>query len=326
MAEQGNHKIFTVTAAEFEQVALEIYQEQVRNNAVYGEFVRALGVNPGSVHRITQIPFLPVRFFKSRFVQTGDFKPAAIFESSGTTGMVSSRHLVKDLSVYEESFTRGFERVYGPVSRYCLLGLLPSYLERGHSSLVYMVDQLIKKSGHPQSGFYAGEYAKLHETLKQMEQKGQPTLLIGVTYALLDFAAQYSLPLKHTIIMETGGMKGRREELIRPEVHALLQRSFSVDAVHSEYGMTELLSQAYSTGQGLFHCPPWMKVLVRDEEDPFRVLETGSGIINIIDLANRHSCAFIATDDAGKCRADGSFEVLGRVDGSDLRGCSLLLL
>ncbi|MBI5373738.1 MAG: acyl transferase [Sphingobacteriales bacterium] len=326
MPGQENHKIFGITSVEFEPVALEIFHEQYRKNAVYGEFVKALGVDPGSVRSVTRIPFLPVRFFKSRAVQTGDFKPAAIFESSGTTGMASSSHLVKDLSVYEESFTRGFERVYGPVSRFCILGLLPSYLERGNSSLVYMVDQLVKQSGHPQSGFYAGEYAKLYETLKQLEQKGQPTLLIGVTYALLDFAAQYSLPLKHTIIMETGGMKGRREELIRPEVHALLQQSFPVDAIHSEYGMTELLSQAYSTGGGLFRCPPWMKVLVRDEEDPFRVLETGSGIVNIIDLANLHSCAFIATDDAGKCHADGSFEILGRVDGSDLRGCSLLLV
>ncbi|MBI3138800.1 MAG: acyl transferase [Sphingobacteriales bacterium] len=326
MPEQGNHKILGISSAEFEPLALAIFREQCRMNAVYGEFIRTLGVDPVAVRSITQIPFLPVRFFKSRAVQTGDFKPAAIFESSGTTGMVSSRHLVKDLSVYEESFTRGFELVYGPVSRYCLLGLLPSYLERGHSSLVYMVDQLVKKSGHPQSGFYAGDYAKLYKVLRQLEQDGQATLLIGVTYALLDFAAQYSLPLKHTILMETGGMKGRREEMIRPEVHALLQKSFSVDAVHSEYGMTELLSQAYSTGSGVFRCPPWMKVLVRDEEDPFRVLETGSGIINIIDLANLHSCAFIATDDAGKCRADGSFEVLGRVDGSDLRGCSLLLV
>lgn len=323
---QENHKIFNTGEIGFEARALEIFQYQLNNNAVYGAFVKALGTDTSRVKSLARIPFLPVRFFKSLEVKTGDFEPEILFESSGTTGMINSRHLVKDLSLYRESFTRGLELFYGPASEYCIIGLLPSYLERGNSSLVFMVGELIRQSGHPQSGFYLNEFDKLAMVLQELENRQQKTLLIGVSFALLDFAQQYPIPLKHTIIMETGGMKGRRKELIRPELHAMLKASFSVPVVHSEYGMTELLSQAYSKGEGIYQCPPWMKILLRDDEDPLRVIASGSGVVNVIDLANIHSCSFIATDDAGKVFPDGSFEILGRVDGSDMRGCSLLVI
>lgn len=323
---QGNHKIFGTGDSGFEALALDIFQFQLKNNAVYQAYVNALGTDPSRVSSIDRIPYLPVRFFKSKEVKTGEFEPEVIFESSGTTGMVSSRHQVKDLSLYRESFTRGFELFYGPASAYCIIGLLPSYLERDNSSLVLMVDELIRRSNQPESGFYLDDFNKLAGVLRDLEARQQPTLLIGVSFALLDFAEQYKMPLKHTILMETGGMKGRRKELIRPELHAILREAFSVPAVHSEYGMTELLSQAYSKGEGIYHCPPWMKVLVRDDEDPLHVMQTGAGVVNIIDLANIHSCSFIATDDAGRVHADGSFEILGRVDGSDMRGCSLLVV
>jgi hypothetical protein len=323
-----------------------------------------LGIKPGSITTVEQIPFLPIRFFKSHEIKTTAFEPGAIFESSGTSGYINSHHLVKDISLYEDSFTRGFELFYGPVKDYCIIGLLPSYLERKGSSLVYMVEKLINLSEHPQSGFYLDEYEKLFAILNELsartpseEKRQQKTLLIGVTFALLDFAEKYfpdsyREPLRHTIVMETGGMKGRREEMIRQEVHAILKRSFSLDHIHSEYGMTEILSQAYSKGDGIFYCPPWMKIFMRDEEDPLNVqslvfsreslagsqiqgnrlmtndsrLTTLTGAINIIDLANIYSCSFIATDDVGKLYKDGSFEVLGRMDGSDLRGCSLMVV
>jgi phenylacetate-coenzyme A ligase PaaK-like adenylate-forming protein len=321
---QWNHKIFGVKKGDFEALALEVFRFQSTNNQIYKAYLEALKVNPLSVKELKQIPFLPIRFFKSHSVQTTSFEPGAVFESSGTTSSINSRHFVKDIELYEESFIRGFEMFYGPAKEYCILGLLPSYLERKNSSLVYMVDKLIQLSEHPQSGFYLDEYVKLFSILSELEKRKQKIVLIGVTFALLDFAEKYSLPLKHTIIMETGGMKGRRDEVIRLQVHDSLKKSFGVSVIHSEYGMTELLSQAYSKGKGVFNCPPWMKVMVRDEEDPLLVKEQDSGVINIIDLANIYSCSFIATDDAGKINADGSFEVLGRIDGSDLRGCSLM--
>jgi hypothetical protein len=227
--------------------------------------------------------------------------------------------------LYQESFITGFELFYGPVKEYCIIGLLPSYLERSNSSLVFMVDKLIQLSEHPQSGFYLNEYKQLSALLTDLKKQKQKTLLIGVTFALLDFADQYPQSLQQTVVMETGGMKGRREEMIRPEVHKLLKNAFHLSAIHSEYGMTELLSQAYSKGEGVFNCPPWMRILVRDEEDPFLVKRTGAGTINVIDLANIYSCSFIATDDVGKLYPDNSFEVLGRMDSSDLRGCSLMV-
>ncbi len=333
MPKQWNHKVFGVKEDSFEALALEIFSFQRQNCPVYTAYLQALKVNPVAVTSLEQIPFLPVRFFKSHRVQTTLFEPAAIFESSGTTGSINSRHLVKDLSFYEESFVKNFELFYGNVKEWCIIGLLPSYLERkknlpagNDSSLLYMVDKLIKLSENLQSGFYLNEYEKLFTLVNELENKQQKTLLIGVTFALLDFAERYSLPLNFTTVMETGGMKGRRAEMIRPEVHAKLKQSFSTDHIHSEYGMTELLSQAYSDKEGIFTCPPWMKIMIRDEEDPLLVRKTGSGAINIIDLANIYSCSFIATDDAGKIYSDGSFEILGRMDGSDLRGCSLMVL
>ncbi len=323
---QWNHKILGVKEGDFEALALEVFRFQSTNNPIYKAYLEALKVNPLYVNEIKQIPFLPIHFFKSHSVQTTLFEPAAIFESSGTTGSINSHHLVKDIALYEESFIRGFEFFYGPIKEYCFIGLLPSYLERKNSSLVYMVDKLILLSEHPQSGFYLDEYEKLYVLLNELEKRKQKIVLIGVTFALLDFAEKYSLPLSHTIIMETGGMKGRREEMVRTEVHEKLCESFGVNQIHSEYGMTELLSQAYSKGEGVFNCPLWMKVMVRDEEDPLMVKKYGTGVINVIDLANIYSCSFIATDDAGKINADGSFEVLGRVDGSDLRGCSLMVI
>jgi len=326
MQEQWNHKVFGVKKGDFEEITLEVFRFQAQNSPVYKDYLQALKIYPTNITSLEQIPFLPVRFFKSHAVQTSSFEPAAIFESSGTTGSINSRHLVKDLSLYEESFTKGFQLTYGPVNEWCIIGLLPSYLERQNSSLVYMVDKLIQLSQHPQSGFYLNEYEQLSALLTELENRKQKTLLVGVTFALLDFAEKNPQPLQHIIIMETGGMKGRREEMIRPQVHELLKTAFQLPAIHSEYGMTELLSQAYSKGEGLFTCPPWMKLLVRDEEDPFVVKKSGAGTINIIDLANIYSCSFIATDDVGKIHSNGSFEVLGRIDGSDLRGCSLMVV
>lgn len=321
------HKIFSVTDPGFEKLALEIFEFQYQHNSLYRQYVDTLHTDTRSIKLVNQIPFLPINFFKTHAVKTGDFEPVATFESSGTTQTVNSKHYIKNLSVYEESFLKGFEKFYGSVDEWCILALLPSYLERKNSSLVVMADDLIKKSNHPQSGFYLYNHAELADQLKLLENKGQKTLLIGVTYALLDFAAQFPMNLRHCIVMETGGMKGRREEMIREEVHSILKTAFGLNEIHSEYGMTELLSQAYSNGQGIFACPPWMKVLLREEEDPFAVTnKPGTGVINIVDLANVYSCSFIATDDAGKIHPDDRFEVLGRIDHSDIRGCSLMTL
>ncbi len=347
MPGEWNDKIFGVQAGNFEALALDIFRYQAAGNPVYRDFCAALRVDPARVSRLAEIPFLPIRFFRTHPVltgqapgQTGQEEAQQVFESSGTTGMVTSRHYVTDTSIYEESFLRSFEQFYGDIKEWRIIGLLPSYLERGNSSLVYMTDRLIRESGDPKSGFYLHEFAQLAALLKEGEAQQKKTLLIGVTFALLDFAEQYPMPLQHTVIMETGGMKGRRAEITRPEVHELLTTAFSVPSIHSEYGMTELLSQAWSRGEGLFECPAWMKILVRDEEDPLSlkwIVDSGelimrtnkhfvSGAINVIDLANVNSCSFMATDDAGKLYADGSFEVLGRLDGSDLRGCSLLVV
>ena len=363
MSLQWKDKVFGVKEEDFEALALEVFNFQHENSTVYKAYLQALKIIPQSILSIDQIPFLPVSFFKSHEVQTTLFEPQAAFESSGTSGSINSRHPVKDISLYEDSFIKGFEHFYGPVKEWCIIGLLPSYLEQKtclpagrNSSLVYMVDKLINLSEHPQSDFYLDEYEKLFAVLNELEKHKQKTLLIGVTFALLDFAGKYSLPLRHTVVMETGGMKGRREEMVREEVHSMLKQSFSLDQIHSEYGMTELLSQAYSKGNGLFNCQPWMKILIRDEEDPLQVqslvmsrvgslpagqgsqesgtqltthhspFTTLTGAINIIDLANIYSCSFIASDDVGKLYTDGSFEVLGRMDGSDLRGCSLMVV
>lgn len=318
------NNIFSVTAPGFEALALDIFNYQYQHCAVYNQWVNALGIKVLSVKKIEQIPFLPISFFKQFDITTGRFRPQVIFTSSGTTATINSRHLVKDAGVYEESFTQGFTRFYGPVADYCIVGLLPGYLERSGSSLVYMVDQLIKDSKHPLSGFYLDDVDGLQQVLVQLEAQQQKTLLIGVTFALLDFAATHPMPLQHTIVMETGGMKGRKKEMVRQEVHDYLCRQFGLQQVHSEYGMTELLSQAYSVGHGIFTTVPWMKVLLRDETDPLTVYNTGRGVMNLIDLANINSCCFIATDDIGIVHPGGNFEVLGRMDESDIRGCSLL--
>lgn len=320
--------IFNISA--FDASALELFRYQYGNNSLYREYTDLLGVIPEKVQRLEDIPFLPIRFFKTHPVICGKTVPATWFESSGTTGMVNSRHFVKDMELYHQSFMHGFRQFYGDPEDWCILGLLPSYLERQHSSLVVMVDALVKQSRVPESGFYLYEHQKLVDTLTSLEARGQKTLLIGVTFALLDLAEQFSLPLRHTVIMETGGMKGRREEMTRVQVHAVLKNAFGVDRIHSEYGMTELLSQGYSKGEGIFYPSDTMKILLRDDDDPFAVrVPVGDplrGIINVIDLANLHSCAFIATEDAGVLYPDGSFEVTGRVDHADARGCSLMVV
>jgi hypothetical protein len=317
---------FSIQEQDLEAAALEVFNNQYQHNAIYRAYTDALHIIPAKVDSLLKIPFLPIQFFKTHAVTNGNFQPELVFESSGTTQTINSRHLVKDAKVYEQSFMAAFERFYGPVSEYVILGLLPSYLERKHSSLVYMVEQLVKQSNHPASGFYLYEHDKLFNRLQELEARKQKTLLIGVTFALLDFAEQYALNLENTIVMETGGMKGRREEWTRQEVHAFLQQRLGCKQVHAEYGMTELLSQAYSYGQGLFNTPPWMKVLVRDENDPFQLFtENAAGVINVVDLANVHSCAFIATEDIGRLHDHGTFEVMGRLDNSALRGCSLMV-
>lgn len=307
-------------------MALAVFQHQANNNKVYNHYLSLLNKHTFAKFSVLEIPFLPIVFFKSNKVVTGNKPTEIIFESSGTTGQLPSRHYITDQSLYIHSFLRCFELFFGKPSRHCILALLPSYLERKHSSLVFMADRLIKESNHPLSGFFLNDYNRLNNCLKTLESEQTSTILLGVSFALLEFAEKFPLPLKNTIIMETGGMKGRRDEITRAELHELLKKAFGVSKVYSEYGMTELLSQAYSTGDGIFQTPPWMKVLIRNPYDPFDYLPTGQiGGINIIDLANINSCAFIQTDDLGKIHADGTFEVLGRMDNAELRGCNLML-
>jgi hypothetical protein len=306
--------------------AAEVFNYQYANNALFKQWNDYLKPNIAAEDILSSIRFLPISFFKTHQVTTTQFDADTVFESSGTTTLTTSRHYVKDIAVYTRSFTQAFESFYGNISEWCIIGLLPSYLERQHSSLVAMVNNFIKTSGKKESGFYLNEFDTLYQVLQTLEQRKIRTLLIGVTFGLLDFAERYSLALHNTIVMDTGGMKGRRKELTRQEVHAFLKERLGVPAIHSEYGMTELLSQAYAKADGRFYCPPWMKVLVRDEEDPLLVKNAGRGVLNIIDLANINSCSFIATDDAGIVYEDGSFEVIGRVDNSDMRGCSLLVV
>ncbi|HEY1115443.1 MAG TPA: acyl transferase [Chitinophagaceae bacterium] len=322
-------KLFTIKGEEaFRGLALDVYRYQYRNNELYRRYAGLTASVPELVKDICDIPFLPISFFKTHNVQTTEFSPRVIFESSGTTGSQVSRHFVKDPSLYETSFLKAFEAFYGPATDYCFLALLPSYLERGSSSLVYMVKELMERSRHPLGGFFLYDLEELAARLAEVERTGQKTMLIGVTYALLDFAEQFPAALKNTIIMETGGMKGRQKELVRSEVHEALMHAFGVPSIHSEYGMTELLSQGYSQGGGRFYAPAWMRVLVREEDDPKSVVgpseKPKTGAMNIIDLANLFSCAFIATEDLGTLHPDGGFEVLGRIDNSDVRGCSLL--
>lgn len=315
---------------DFEKAALEIFHFQAKQNPVYKNYIEQLKINPDKINSLSEILFLPIQFFKSHQVSTQlqipHPKSETIFTSSGTTGSETSKHYISDIKIYENSFLKCFELFYGNVEQYCFLALLPSYLERENSSLIYMTNVLIQKSKHHKSGFYLHNTEELHQTILELQKEKQKTILLGVTYALLDFAEKFPVKLKHTIIMETGGMKGKRKELLREEVHKILCNAFNVEKIHSEYGMTELLSQAWSKGDGIFLCPPWMKIFIRDVNDPMVLLENKkSGGINIIDLANIYSCSFIATQDLGKKYDDGSFEVLGRYDEGDLRGCNLMV-
>jgi Acyl-protein synthetase, LuxE len=324
-------RIFNINTTNFDALALEIFEFQYHHNSIYQQFCNLIKKDIAMVKRLADIPFLPIQFFKTHAVKCTNFEATHIFESSGTSNSVASKHYVKDIELYKKSFTNCLNSFYPNLKNVCIIGLLPSYLERNNSSLIMMVDEMIKNSSHPASGFYLTDYEKLNATLLQNEATEQPTLLIGVTYALLDFAEKFKLPLKNTIIMETGGMKGRRAEITRLEVHQQLQQAFSLSNIHSEYGMTELLSQAYSKQRGTFYCPKWMKILIRREDDPLEISPKNrnkilTGAINIIDLANLYSCSFIATDDVGKLNVDDSFEVIGRLDNSDIRGCSQLAL
>lgn len=310
---------------DFNELCLKVFQFQSAENAVYREYLEHLGVNAAGVRRVEEIPFLPIELFKSHRISSEEpSEQEIVFSSSGTTGAVTSKHFVTQPEIYEASFLKAFKRFYGSPADFRILALLPSYLERTGSSLIYMVDRLIKDSGHPDSGFFLADFDRLRQILSTATDR--KTLLIGVSFGLLDFIEEEGIDLRNTIVMETGGMKGRRKELTREELHKKLQSGFGVDSIHSEYGMTELLSQAYSSGKGIYHCPPWMKVLLRDTNDPLTILPLGSsGGVNVIDLANVNSCSFIATSDLGKTHADGRFEILGRFDYSDLRGCNLMV-
>ena len=318
-------EIFNIhSEEEFVKICLQIYELQMDNNPIYSAYSQIIlkGEIP---KKLEEIPFLPIEFFKTEQIICVTQKIEEIFLSSGTTGN-QSKHLVSDLSIYENSFRNTFQLFYGDITDYCILSLLPNYREREGSSLIYMVDDLIKRSKHAKSGFYLNNYKEVSETILELEKNEQKTLLIGVSYALLDLAKNYPIKLKNTIIMETGGTKGKRKELLKEELHKLLKEAFSLDSIHSEYGMTELLSQSYSEGDNIFKTPPWKKVLIRDVNDPLTILgKNRSGGINIIDLANIYSCPFIATQDLGRLHEDESFSVLGRFDNSDVRGCNLLV-
>lgn len=323
-----SESILTITTNdEFNNACFSAFRYQYYANQVYKQFCNLLGVRVEDVLEVENIPFLPVELFRTHKIQCGKHQPKKIFTSSGTTAQTTSKHYVKDLSVYNKSLLRCFDMNYGPVTDYCILALLPSYLEREGSSLVYMVQHLMQQSGHADNGFYLYDHKKLAETIENLIEQQQKTLLIGVSFALLDFSEKHPIVLPDNfIVMETGGMKGRRREMVREELHEILGSRFQVPTIHSEYGMTELLSQAYSKSKGLFRTPPWMKILIRDLNDPFRYLPTRrTGAINIIDLANIHSCSFISTQDLGRINNDETFEVLGRFDHSDVRGCNLMV-
>jgi phenylacetate-coenzyme A ligase PaaK-like adenylate-forming protein len=320
--------IFSISnQKQFEKIALKVFRFQYEHNLVYNEFCNLINVNVQKIKSVQQIPFLPIQFFKSHAVVSNSNPIQETFISSGSTGVITSKHLVTDVSLYEQSYRKGFSQFYGNIEDYVVLALLPSYLEREGSSLIYMVKDLILQSNNSESGFYLHNLDALIEKLNTLDSSGKNVILIGVTYALLDLIEKQNFQLKNTIIMETGGMKGKRKEMIREELHEQLCTGFGVSAIHSEYGMTELLSQAYSLGEGIFECPSWMQILIRDTEDALTYLENGkSGGINVIDLANFNSCSFIATQDLGRKKSNTSFEVLGRFDNSDIRGCNLMVL
>ena len=315
-------RIFSIkTQEQFASAALEVFRFQAEHCDVYAKYLKLIGVESSSVTSFEQIPMLPIELFKSHDIYSAATPPQMVFTSSATTGMSVSRHLVADLGIYERDFIESFRIFYGDIEQWSVYGLLPNYLERTGSSLVYMVDCLIRRAGS--GGFYLHDYEKL---LADMAADSRPKILIGVTYALLDLAEQYAPKLSNTIVMETGGMKGRRKEMAKEELHSLLCSAFGVESIHSEYGMAELMSQGYSTGQGVFATPPWMRVLVRDINDPFARLKAGRrGAIDIIDLGNIYSCSFIATQDAGVVLTDNTFRIEGRITDADIRGCNLLV-
>jgi phenylacetate-coenzyme A ligase PaaK-like adenylate-forming protein len=321
-------QIFNITSEDnFKKMALTVFKHQFKNNKVYRSFCDLIYVHPSDVTKIEEIPFLPIQFFKSRKVLSSIDEIQEVFTSSGTTGSITSKHFVTDISLYKESYLEGFKHFYGNIEDYVVLALLPNYLERKGSSLVFMVDDLIKKSKNSESGFYLNNIDELAQKLTKLDKNGQKTVLMGLSFALLDLVEKHQFSLKNTTVMETGGMKGRRKELVREELHQLLQDGFKVDEIHSEYGMTELLSQGYSKGNGVFETSPWMKILARDTEDALTILPIGkAGGINVIDLANYNSCSFIATQDLGKVHKNGTFEIIGRFDTSDIRGCNLMVL
>ncbi|MBZ9728130.1 acyl transferase [Salegentibacter sp. JZCK2] len=323
-----SERIFNISnQKDFNEITLEVFSYQFQQNKVYREFCQLLKRNPENVSTIEQIPFLPIEFFKKKKVISSKNPVEIIFTSSGTTGATTSKHYVTDLNVYEESFLKAFELFYGKPEEMVILALLPSYLERQGSSLIYMANSLIKLSRYPESGFYLDDLESLQKKLLALDKSGKKILLLGVSFALLDLVETYNFNLKNTTIMETGGMKGRRKEMIREELHQILSKGFGVEKIHSEYGMTELLSQAYSKGDGVFDTPPWMKILIRDPEDALSYLpKSKTGGINVIDLANFNSCSFIATQDLGKKSQNNQTEILGRFDNSDIRGCNLLVL
>jgi len=320
--------IKNLNTGNFNAKAIELFQWQAYHNKIYQKFLNILNLPISEISEVEDIPHLPVELFKHHTIIGKDDITEAqlIFKSSGTTLDARSKHYVFQPDIYKDAILKGFQLVYGNPNEYCFLALLPSYLEQQNSSLIYMVSYLMQLSQHPQNNFYLYNLDELSNTLKSLEKARQKTILIGVSYALLDFAAQFPMPLQHTIIMETGGMKGRRKEMIKVELHQILKTAFKVDAIHSEYGMTELLSQSYSKGEGLFTCSPTQKIIIKDVFDPFAVCNTGqAGRINVIDLANIHSCAFLQTADLGKQHENGTFEVLGRIDNSDIRGCNLMV-
>jgi phenylacetate-coenzyme A ligase PaaK-like adenylate-forming protein len=316
-----------VFGKDFEKEALEIFRFQAANNLVYQQWLLSLKTKPENISTIQQIPFLPIEFFKSQTIFCEQLNSdATCFTSSATTSQTPAKHYVNDISIYETSFLKGFELFYGSVNQYCILALLPNYLQRQGSSLVYMVDYLIKKGNHIESGFYLDNVNDLKQKINQLKKQKEKVLLIGVSYALLDLCELEIELNENFIVMETGGMKGRRKEMIKEELHDTLKKGLGVKNIHSEYGMTELLSQAYSKGNGIFETPPWMRFLIRDIDDPFQLQQQGkTGGINVIDLANINSCSFIATQDLGKLNKNNQLELMGRFDHSDVRGCNLMV-
>jgi len=321
-------EIFSIkNESDFNRIALKIFNFQYAKNKIYRNYIEELNTDISKIKHCTQIPFLPIDFFKTHKIISSDKEIQSIFRSSGTSGITRSEHHISDLSIYEKSFTETFKQFYGKPENYVLLALLPSYSEQGSSSLIYMVQKLMQISGKPDNGFYLYNHKDLFKKLKQLETEKQKSILFGVSYALIDFFEQYKIKLSHTTIIETGGMKGRKKEIVREELHKILKNATSLKHIHSEYGMTELLSQAYAKTENRYETPAWMKILIRDTNDPFDLLPQGkSGGINIIDLANIYSCSFIETKDLGKLHSDNSFEVLGRFDNSDIRGCNLMVV